>query len=76
MNGKAIGNKTLVITHNEFSVSELRIGPDPRGPAKCIRCHQAFKVGEEWRRMKSPPDPDYAAYCIGVHARCLAHKSK
>jgi hypothetical protein len=49
---------------------EFRVGPDPRGPARCIHCRQPFKKGEAWKRMTSPPDPKLGAYSFGIHDRC------
>ncbi len=51
--------------------TEFLNGPDPRGPAKCFMCHQPFKSGETWRRMTSPENPEYGAFNIGIHDRCV-----
>jgi hypothetical protein len=52
------------------SVTEFRNGPDPRGPARCLRCSKLFKKGETWRRTTSPVDPELGAYSIGIHDQC------
>lgn len=53
--------------------TEFRVGPDPRGPAKCLRCHQPFRVGESWKRLTSPPDPKFgrtaSEFTYGVASR-------
>lgn len=62
--------QALTIDLTRFTAHEIRVGPDRRGPAKCLQCHQAFKAGEVWQRMKSLPDPEYGSYYIGVHSKC------
>jgi hypothetical protein len=54
----------------KLAVTEVRIGPDRRGPAKCFKCRKPFKAGECWTRMTSPADPKHGTYSIGVHAAC------
>ncbi len=63
-------NQTLTIDLTCFTAHEVRIGPDHRGPTKCIQCNKLFKASEVWQRMKSPPDPKFGSYFIGVHSRC------
>jgi uncharacterized protein with PIN domain len=53
---------------------DLRVGPDRRGPQRCLKCRQLFKPGESWKRMTSPPDPTFGSYSIGIHERCEQHK--
>ncbi len=69
MNTKGL-TKALTIDLTQYTVYEVRVGPDTRGPSKCNKCNQTFKVGEIWQRMKSPPDRDYGSYFIGVHCKC------
>jgi hypothetical protein len=77
MNGKRTTTmpKLAQIMKEEHAIMELCVGPDQRGPVKCIRCHEPFKPGESWRRMTSPPDPVYGAYAIGVHKKCAEQES-
>lgn len=70
MNGNGAREHVLTIDLSQYSIGEVRVGPDPRGPSRCLKCHQSFKAGEVWQRMKSPPDPEYGSYAIGVHAKC------
>lgn len=58
-----------------YAIIEFRVGPDPRGPVKCIECEQAFKSGDRWRRMTAPPDPVFGTYSMGVHIKCPTQKS-
>lgn len=69
MNVKGL-TKALKIDLSQYSVGELRVGPDLRGPSKCLKCQQPFKTGEVWQRMQSPRDPEFGSYTIGVHAKC------
>lgn len=55
----------------ELTSIQFRVGPDPRGPKRCLRCHQPFKKGETWQRQTSPSDPKFGSYAIGIHDRCL-----
>ncbi len=50
----------------------LMIGPSPKGPKRCLHCHQPFKAGEAWRRYTSPPDPQFGAYSVGIHEKCAS----
>jgi hypothetical protein len=50
---------------------QFMIGPNPKGPQRCLRCRQPFKQGEAWQRYTSPPDPIHGSYAIGIHDRCL-----
>lgn len=52
------------------AATELCVGPMPRGPKRCIKCHQEFKREEAWRRVTSPDDPKHGTYSIGIHERC------
>jgi hypothetical protein len=54
----------------DYGVTEFRVGPDSRGPKRCLKCGQPFKVGEPWQRMTSPTDPELGAYSVGIHDRC------
>lgn len=76
MHGNGTTKQVLTIDLTQYSVGEVRIGPDLRGPSKCLKCHQAFKAGETWQRIKSPPDPEYGSYFIGIHSRCPVAKPK
>ena len=49
---------------------EYLMGPDQRGPDKCLHCQLLFQEGEVWRRYTAPPDPEYGTYSIGVHNAC------
>lgn len=69
MNAKGV-TRTVTIDLTGYTVHEVRIGPNVRGPRKCLKCNQTFKAGEVWQRMKSPPDPEYGSYFIGVHTQC------
>ncbi len=72
MNGRATKNQATIIDLTQYSVGEMRVGPDPRGPSRCLKCQQAFRSGEVWQRFKSASDPEFGAYFIGVHAQCRA----
>ena len=72
MNGRVANKQAHTIDLTQYSVGEMRVGPDPRGPAKCLKCQQAFRSGEVWQRFKSVPDPEFGSYSIGVHAKCPA----
>lgn len=63
-------NQTRKINLALFTGHEVCVGPDRRGPNKCLQCDQPFKTGEVWQRLKSPPDPEYGSYFIGVHTKC------
>lgn len=71
MNAKSM-TKVLEIDLIKYAAHEVCFGPHPRGPNKCIKCDQVFRPGEMWQRMKSPPDPEYGSYFIGVHCKCPA----
>lgn len=75
MNGNGTSKPVLTIDLRRYSIGEMRIGPDTRGPSRCLKCHQTFRPGEVWQRIKSPPDPDYGSYFIGVHSKCPRQKS-
>lgn len=74
MNGK--GTKQTVLSKllradlSQYTIIEIVVGPDARGPARCLQCQQAFKPGEMWRRLKSPPDPKFGSYAVGIHSKC------
>lgn len=74
MNGRGtkqtVLSKLLALDLSHYSVIEIQVGPDPRGPKRCLQCQQEFKPGEVWRRVQSPPDPEYGSYFIGVHGKC------
>ena len=55
--------------------TEQVIGPDPRGPKKCLHCHQPFLAGEVWSRVTSPKDPEFGSYVIGIHEACRGSSS-
>jgi len=74
MSGK--GSKQTVLSQlltldlSDYDIIEIQVGPDPRGPVRCLQCQQAFKPGEVWRRLKSPPDPEFGSYAVGIHSKC------
>lgn len=74
MNGKgtkqSVFSKLLKMDPRDYTIIEIIVGPDSRGPARCLQCQQAFQPGEMWRRMKSPFDPEYGSYFIGIHSKC------
>jgi len=70
MNTRAGVQSPLTIDLSQYNVTEIRMGPDPRGPARCIHCQQVFKSGETWWRLKSRPDPQFGSYFVGIHERC------
>ncbi len=74
MNGKptkqTVLSKLLKVDLSDYAITEIVIGPDPRGPARCFHCQQLFKPGEMWRRMISPPDPEFGSYAVGLHSKC------
>lgn len=72
MNGNATSKQVLTNRLTQHTLGEMRIGPDPRGPSKCLKCHQTFQSGEVWQRIQSPPDPEFGSYFIGVHVQCPA----
>ncbi len=49
---------------------EYLIGPDAKGPQRCIHCYRHFRQGEMWRRYIAPPDPECGTYSFGVHDAC------
>ncbi len=49
-----------------YALIEIKYGPDPRGPKKCIQCGREFKKGEAWRRVW---DIEHT-YAIGDHNAC------
>ncbi len=67
-------SESLVADTTQATTSEFRVGPDPRGPAKCFKCRRPFKQGESWTRMTSPTDPKHGAYSIGIHSACERQK--
>lgn len=73
MNAK-IMTKVLEIDPAKYKTHEVCFGPHARGPARCIKCNEPFKLGEMWQRMKSPPDPEYGSYFIGTHCQCPTRK--
>lgn len=75
MNGNGISKQSLTIDLRIYSVGEIRVGPDSRGPSRCLKCQQVFKQGEVWQRMKSPPDPEYESYFVGVHSKCPTRRA-
>lgn len=74
MNGNGTKHKVLrkllTLDLGQYAITEIQVGPDPRGPTRCLQCHQTFKAGEVWRRMTSPADPQYGRYSVGVHSKC------
>lgn len=74
MNSK--GTKQTVLSKlraadlSHYTVIEILVGPDSRGPTRCFHCQQTFKPGESWRRIQSPPDPEYGSYFVGIHFQC------
>lgn len=74
MNGKqtkqTVLSKLLKLDLSDYSIVEIQVGTDPKGPVRCLQCQQPFRPGEIWRRLKSPPDPEYGSYTVGVHSRC------
>jgi len=49
---------------------QLFVGPQPRGPKRCIKCGKEFKNGQVWRRLTAPDDPQHGTYSIGIHEAC------
>ena len=49
---------------------ELFVGPQPRGPKRCLKCGKEIKNGQVWRRYTSPPDPEFGSYSVAVHEAC------
>lgn len=74
MNSKGISKQLLTTDPRNYANAEVRVGPDTRGPSKCLKCHQVFKRGEVWQRIKSPPDPVLGSYYIGIHGKCPVAK--
>lgn len=61
--------KTLVVTP-QTNTLQLFVGPQPRGPRRCIKCGKEFKNGQVWRRLTAPDDPQHGTYSIGIHEAC------
>lgn len=62
--------KLLALDLSQYPITEIQVGPDPRGPVRCLRCQRVFKFGEVWRRMTSGADPQYGRYTVGIHNKC------
>ena len=62
--------KLLALDLRQYPITEVQVGPDPRGPVRCLRCQREFKSGEVWRRMTSAADPKYGRYTVGLHNKC------
>ena len=76
MNGMTANKQAYAIDLTRYSVGEMRIGPDSRGPSKCLKCQRTFRSGEVWQRFKSARDPEFGSYFIGVHAQCPARPGR
>lgn len=74
MNGKRtkqkVWRKLLARDLSQYPITEVQVGPDQRGPTRCLRCRRRFKQGEVWRRMTSAADPKYGRYTVGIHNKC------
>lgn len=63
-------DQSVTIDLRAYTEPELCVGPKAGGPTRCLKCNRTFKVGEIWQRLKSPPDPEFGSYFIGVHLKC------
>lgn len=63
-------SRLLKLDLSQYPITEIQVGPDPRGPVRCLRCQQMLKPGEVWRRMMSAADPQYGRYTVGIHNKC------
>jgi hypothetical protein len=62
--------KESAVDTTKATAIEFRVGPDARGPRRCLHCGQDFKPGETWKRVTSAVDPELGAYSFGIHDAC------
>jgi len=63
--------KGNVIQPHQYTTIEYMMGPNRKGPKRCLHCHKPFKQGETWQRHTSPKDPKLGSYVVGIHSACL-----
>ena len=64
---------TTTVEATKIVTVEYLMGPDEKGPERCIHCYRLFQEGEVWRRYTAPPDPECGTYSIGVPDACAQY---